>query len=55
MEPLQPRNLAQMMVDVQQTLVDNLTEQLAPLRRDIGVFEAKTAQLRARLRRLRGI
>ena len=43
MKPLQPRNLAQIIVGMQRTLMDNLTEQLASLRRDMGAFEAKMA------------
>lgn len=54
MEPLQPRNLAQMMAGVKRTLVDNLTEQFAPLRRDIGAFEAKIAQLRGAVEAIKG-
>lgn len=43
-----------MMAGVQRTLMDNLTEQFAPLRRDIGAFEAKMAQLRGAVEAIKG-
>jgi len=54
MDLLQPRNLSQMLSSVQQTLMENLTKQLAPLQQDISDFNAQMAGLKSAVDAIKG-